>query len=95
MLYLKKPDTWEFKELAKYGEVLTNEQIMQRWPAMRIPKYLCGVFAKEAGVVKVKEAISLTQELAVHLGADLRYNKNVAHIDHEKGEVTLENGEKF
>ena len=25
LLYLKKPDTWEFKELAKYGEILTAE----------------------------------------------------------------------
>lgn len=29
------------------------------------------------------------------MGADLRYNQKVINIDHGKGEVTLENGEKY
>lgn len=61
LLYMKKPDSWEFKELMKYGEVMTAAQINEKWPAMRVPPYLNGVFSKEAGVVKVKEALMLTQ----------------------------------
>ena len=54
---MKKADSWEFKELAKYGEVLTAKQIMERWPAMNVPPYLSGVYGKEAGVTRVKVAL--------------------------------------
>lgn len=62
---------------------------------MRVPDYLSGVFSSEAGVVKVKTALEQSHTLCIQQGADLRYNKNVIHIDHEKSIVTLDTGEKF
>jgi len=85
----------EFKELAKYGEVFTAEEIKKRWPAMNVPSYLKGVYAKEAGVVKVKTALNETKRFSIEHGADLRFNQNVVHIDHDKSIVTLESGQQF
>ncbi len=62
---------------------------------MRIPDYLSGVFSPEAGVVQVKHALCGAHDLAVKQGAELKYNKNVVHIDHEKSIVTLDTGETF
>jgi hypothetical protein len=58
LLYIKNPDTLQFKELSKYGKVMTPKQINEKWPSMKVPDYLMGVYSNEAGVVRVKEAIS-------------------------------------
>lgn len=60
-----------------------------------MPDYLSGVFAKEAGVVKVKVALETSKELSIKQGADLKYSTNVIHIDHQKGVVTCEDGLKY
>ena len=61
---MKKPDHPDFKMYMKYGERLTADQINKRWPAMKVPSYLEGVFAHEAGVVRVKEALAAAKKLS-------------------------------
>ena len=55
---------------------------------MRIPSYLAGVYGSKAGLVNVRVAIEAHMELSVKQGADLVYDTNVIHVDHEKGIVT-------
>lgn len=95
LLYCKKPDHPDFKEYCRYGERLTADQINQRWPALNLPSYLEGVFAHEAGVVKVKEALAAAKKLSQEQGAVLKYNTNVVAVDHKNSTVTLENGEVY
>ena len=49
LLYMKPRDHPDLLEFKKYGEHLTAAEINKRWPAFRIPDYIEGVFAKEAG----------------------------------------------
>lgn len=57
LLYLKRQGHPELNVLERYGERLSAAEISRRWPALVIPDYLEGVFTKEAGVVKVKQAL--------------------------------------
>mmetsp|Transcript_24737 Transcript_24737/g.24267 ORF Transcript_24737/g.24267 Transcript_24737/m.24267 type:complete len:123 (-) Transcript_24737:461-829(-) len=95
MLYVLHPDNSTFKEVAKYGKVHNSEELKARFPAMNIPSYLKGVFDPEGGVVMVKEALQATKDLAIKHGANLKYNAKVDSIDHEKGEVTMEDGKTY
>ncbi|CDW89687.1 n-methyltryptophan oxidase [Stylonychia lemnae] len=95
LLYMKKKDHPELNELQKYGERLTAAQIRERYPALKVPDYLEGVFTKDAGVVRVKESLTLFKEQSENQGAILKYDTTVSHIDHQNSIVTLENGEKF
>lgn len=62
---------------------------------MKLPRNLEGVYAKDAGVVKARTGIDTVKELSLKMGAELKYNKNVIAVDHEKGIVELESGEKI
>lgn len=82
LLYMKPIGHPDIKEFVKYGELLSAKQINQRWPALNIPDYIEGVFTKEAGVVRVKNALNGCRSQAIKLGADLHYSANVVNIDH-------------
>lgn len=56
-LYVKRPDTKEFKEFLKYGKRMTAKEIRERWSEFRVPDYLEGAYSEEGGVVKVKVAL--------------------------------------
>lgn len=62
---------------------------------MNVPDYLAGVFSKEAGVIKVKNALECSRDLSIKQGAELKYNTSVIHVDHDKGVVTCDNGVKY
>ena len=64
LLYIKKKEHPDFKELEKYGVKLSAKQIREKWPALVIPEYLEGVYTFDAGVVRVKEALSAFLELS-------------------------------
>ena len=66
----------------------------KRWPALIVPDYMEGVFTLNAGVIRVKNAFQQFKDQSIEQGAVLKYSTNVTHIDHSKGEVTLENGDK-
>ena len=67
----------------------------ERWPALHIPEYLQGVFAKGAGVVRVKKAFEACRKMSEKRGGEFRYNSMVTNIDHMNGVVTLSTGETF
>lgn len=73
LLYIKTIGHPDIKQFMKYGELMTADQINKRWPALRIPSYLEGVFALEAGVTNVKNALEGFKDVSTNLGADLRY----------------------
>ena len=95
LLYMKPKGHPDLDQFVKYGELLSAAQINQRWPAFRIPDYIEGVFTEDAGVVRVKNALNGCRDETVRLGADLRFNSNVKHIDHASGTVTLSDGSQF
>lgn len=95
LLYVKKPDHPDFKMYMKYGERLTADQINKRWPAFKVPQYLEGVFAHDAGVVRVKEALAAAKKLSIQQGAELKYDANVVAVDHKNGIVTMEDGKVY
>ncbi len=68
---------------------------MERWPSLRIPDYMEGVFTLDAGITNVKNALNGFKSESEKLGAHLKYNSFVKHIDHANGKVTLESGETF
>lgn len=95
LLYMKTIGHPDIKEFLKYGELLSADQINQRWPALRIPSYIEGVYAQEAGITNVKHALDGFRNESSKLGADLRYGQNVVNIDHANSTVTLENGDIY
>lgn len=74
---------------------MAASKIQKMWPALQIPNNLAGIFAKEAGVIKVRAALDAFKDQSIQQGAKLKYDMNVVHIDHKKGEVLCENGQKF
>jgi len=44
----------------------------KRWPALIVPDYMEGVFALDAGVIKIKNALNQFKDLSIMQGADLR-----------------------
>ena len=54
-----------------------------------------GVFSKEAGVVRVQDALKTAKDLSIKQGATFRYSATVVNVDHELGTVTLDTGEVF
>jgi len=95
LLYMKPKGHPDIKEFLKYGELMSAAEINKKWPAFRIPEYIEGVFTKEAGVVRVKNALKGCREESARLGADLRFNTEVKHIDHASSTVTLADGSKY
>ena len=85
----------DIKEFMKYGELLSAQEINRRWPAFKIPDYIEGVFTKDAGVVRVKNALNGCRQESIRLGSDLRYGQGVKHIDHSKNTVILEDGSSY
>jgi hypothetical protein len=45
LLYMKPVGHPDIKEFKKYGEQLSASEINKRWPALKIPDYIEGVFA--------------------------------------------------
>lgn len=95
LLYMKPVGHPHIQEFMKYGERLSAAEINKRFPAFNIPDYIEGVFTTDAGIVRVKNALRGCREESLKLGADLRFDTHVKHIDHEKGLVTLEDGHQF
>lgn len=59
LLYMQKIGHPDFKEFEKFGNKMTAAEINQRFPGIVCPDYLEGVFAPDAGVVRVKESLSM------------------------------------
>ena len=95
LLYMKPVGHPDIKEFVKYGELLSAKEINRLWPAFRIPDYIEGVFTKDAGVVRVKNALNGCRQESVRLGADLRFGQGVQSIDHANNIVTLEDGTRY
>jgi sarcosine oxidase len=62
---------------SKYGlpvSVIAPKDIERRWPAMRVPVEMCGVFEVNAGYLRVEQCCAQLIRLARELGADYRSN---------------------
>ncbi len=98
LLWVLHPESELYKFVVSQGggEQLTNAQMKARWPGLiGIPNDFVGFFASNAGIVKAKEGLMATKQLALAQGADIRYNTTVKSVDIKNGVVELECGKKL
>eukprot|EP00347_Sterkiella_histriomuscorum_P017703 403348322 len=78
------------------GEKMNNQELKARYPALSgLSENMHGFFSKEAGIVRVQEALQAAKKLAIKQGATLIFNTEVKSVDKKNGIVTLENGQQF
>ena len=94
LLSLGEKDSKYISSMAKSSpdlEWITPSEISQRYPGFEnIPENYIGWVSKEAGVVRVKNALNGFRILSQQNGADLRYNSKVSEIS--KNKVIWEDG---
>lgn len=74
-------------------EIMSGNEINERWPGFSVPDHFIGCFEKESGIIYSENAIRAYKEKAIEHGAHLVTNTPVQHIDpyNEKGiKITTE-----
>lgn len=71
-------------------EVLSNEQINERWPGFKIPENFIGCFEETSGFIYSENAIRAYKQMALEHGAELVTNTPVQQIEkNEHGNVMM------
>lgn len=75
------------KSSEEYGldlELLSAQEMMDRWSGLMIPEHFIGCFERESGVLYSEDAIRAYRSLAKKYGATLMNNTEVHNIDHKQ-----------
>jgi sarcosine oxidase len=80
--------TQSMDEVAIAYETLDAEQIVARWPQLRVPPGTLGLFQADAAIVPAGHTTSVLHDRALTLGADLRDHAPVLGIE-DLGEAGL------
>ncbi|KGX90171.1 N-methyl-L-tryptophan oxidase [Pontibacillus marinus] len=67
-------------------EILSSEEISNRWSGLKVPEHFIGCFEQKSGVLFSEEAIRAYRELAEKHGARLVKNTEVNKIDEDGGQ---------
>jgi sarcosine oxidase len=68
------------RNAGRYGvpcEVLSSEQVRQRFPQFRLPDHHIGIFERRAGILMPERAVESALNAARKAGADLRFDEPV------------------
>jgi sarcosine oxidase len=70
-------------------EVLDAKQLMERFPAFRVPDDFVGVFQPEGGFLRAESAVAAIQVLARSAGAALRFEERVLAVESQGAGVRI------
>lgn len=68
---------------------LDANQVMERWPGIKLPDNYIGCFEKSSGVLKSEACIEAYKKLAIEKGADLLTYAKVLDIEVQESSVTV------
>ncbi|KGR81701.1 N-methyl-L-tryptophan oxidase [Lysinibacillus odysseyi] len=61
-------------------EVLSSEEVMERWPGISLPDNMIAAFEPTSGILKVEKCVEAYKTRAIELGASFYFNEPVRQI---------------